>query len=130
MTHFWNVQRLQEEGVKKLDHQKMIYCPGSFSKIIRSRRLSFLFHIPILGGWRNYVVLKPEDEETWHVGWRTDDGRNEISVLPLVGPVRMLIGTSDVWFFGINKEGFQIPIGKIGKGKIGDHGPYSKIQLC
>lgn len=129
-THAWNVQNLPADGVKRLVSQAMAHCKGIAKQIVRHHWLDFLFHIPIIGGWRNYVVLQPEYERMWHVGWKTSNAGAQISILPLVGPVRMLIGSGDVSFFGVTDNGVQILISEIGKGRIGDRGEFSKIQLC
>ncbi|MDD5145605.1 MAG: hypothetical protein PHF44_02085 [Candidatus Pacebacteria bacterium] len=128
-THAWNVQNLPADGDKRLVNQAMAHCKGIAEQIARRHWLDFQFHILIIGGWRNYVVLQPEYEEVWHVGWRASDAGAQISILPLVGPVRMLIGSEDVSFFGVTDDGVQIPIREIGKGRIGDCGEFSKIQL-
>ncbi len=129
-THAWNVQNLPADGVKRLVSQAMAHCKGIAKQIARRHRLDFLFHIPLIGGWCNYVVLRPEYEGVWHVGWKTSDAGAQISILPLVSPVRMLIGSGDVSFFGVTDDGVQIPISEIGNGRIGDRGEFSKVQLC
>ncbi len=88
-----------------------------------------IFHVPIFGGWRDYVVLSPYSvNQEWHVGWIASDVCG-ISRIKLSGPVRMLLGPGDVEFFGIDMEGCQIPICKIGQGKIGDGGKYKRTPL-
>ena len=127
-THAWNVQNLPLDGVKRLDSQAMVQYKGIAKQIAR---LGVLFHIPLVGGWRNYVVLQPTKHNgVWFVGWKTSDVSVQISILPLTGPVRVLIGSGDVSFFGVTDDGMQIPIGEIGKGRIGDRGEFSKVQLC
>ena len=123
-THAWNVQNVPVSGTEHLMGHMMVHRNG----VKAIGRWGFLFHIPLLGGWKKYVVLDPDHEGAWHVGWKTNVV--QISVLPLVGPVRMLLGSGDVLFFGVNDDGVQIPIVEIGEGCIGDHGRFSKIQLC
>jgi hypothetical protein len=125
--HRWNNKKLQPKDVRHLFANQMVYRNGLITNI---SRCLFLYHIPILGGWRDYVVLIPELRGTyWHVGWITNDSIG-ISQVRLLGPVRMLIGPDDVFFFGISVlEHGQIGIKEIGRGRIGDHGPYSKIPL-
>ncbi len=91
---------------------------------------SFVFHIPILGGWRNYVVLRPrEPKGEWHVGWKVN-GKAGISRLRIKGPVRMLVGPGSVEFFGIDaRTGTQRFIHDVGKGCIGNGGPYIRLPL-
>lgn len=124
-THAWNVQSLTKKQAESLDTKKMAHCKG----VRAIKRWWFLFHIPFLGGWKNYVVLHPSYYETWYVGWKVS-GVIQVSKVPLEGPVRMLIGSEDVSFFGISEDGEQNPIIIIGEGRIGDRGPHSKVQLC
>jgi hypothetical protein len=87
-------------------------------------------HVTIFGGWKPYVVIRPKNiEEKWHVGWRAGNVHG-VSRIVLRGPVRMLIGPGDVWFFGVREmSDQQIEIMKIGTGEIGDHGPHSQTIL-
>jgi hypothetical protein len=87
-------------------------------------------HIPIIGGWRHYVVLEPEDPTvtSWYVGWLTPKSGG-ISRITLTGKVRMLRGPRDTWFFGVDKEGNQVPIVSRGTGVIGDGGKWKDIWL-
>jgi hypothetical protein len=129
-THAWNVQNLTKYEASLLDQHKMVYCEGVQKAIARSHWWSFWFHVPIFGGWRNYVVLDTGFTGKWHVGWRVSDMGVQISKVALVGPVRMLLGSGAVLFFGVTDDGFQLPIHRVGEGRIGDRGPHSKIQLC
>jgi hypothetical protein len=94
------------------------------------QRLGILFHLPIFGGWRQYIVLAAEHHGKWHIGWSTPD-QTAVSRLALNAdePVRMLLGPGSVSFFAITAEGFQIPLAMIGQGRIGDNGPHSKVTL-
>lgn len=128
-THHWNCVGLKSSQVDYLDSNKMVLC----KKIQKSSpRLVFFFHLVILGGWRNYVVLKPAEEccHDWYIGWITlDDTIIGVSRIPISGSVRMTVGGKDIRFFGINRLGDQVFIKKIGTGIIGDGGLYSKIPL-
>lgn len=88
------------------------------------------FHIPLIGGWRHYVVLEPEDPRItmWHVGWLTRESGG-ISRIVLTGKVRMLRGPKDTWFFGVGTDGAQIPIRSRGTGVIGDGGRWKDVWL-
>lgn len=129
-THAWNVQNLTWSEVKRLNMDSMVRCPRIEGAVAKPRRWSFLFHIPIFGGWRQYVVLDSQCAGVWHVGWLVVDRGAQISKVPLVGPVRMLIGAEEASFFAIDDSGIQVSISKIGEGRIGDRGPFSKVQLC
>lgn len=127
--HRWNNVRLSESDVEHLDKSIMVHCAGISDKVIRSRWI-FLFHIPILGGWRNYVVLEPQTQGCdWHVGYIASDiiGASRIR---LSGRVRMLIGHGDVSFYGIDAESYeQIPVKEVGRGRIGEGGIFAKEKL-
>ncbi len=128
-THRWNQVRLRHDQVNYLLSEKMVFCKGVESSV-RFHKLRF--HIPILGGWRDYVVIQPEESVGgWHIGWTTADAVG-VSRIVLHGPVRMLLGPGDVLFFGIRSESdnqIQILIRKIGSGRVGDRGPYRKVPL-
>lgn len=126
--HRWNNIRLRPADIGHLSRDKMVHCKGVATRF--SSRFLFLYHIPVLGGWRDYVVLVPELRGTeWHVGWIIGDAIG-VSQIELFGPVRMLIGPGDVSFFGISAESHeQITIKEIGRGRIGESGPGSKIRL-
>jgi hypothetical protein len=129
-THAWNVQNLHPVEIERLDIGAMVLCKGIDKQPTRRGWLDFLPFMPIIGGWRNYVVLQPEHEKVWHVGWETSDLDAQISILPIVGPIRVLVGPGDVSFFGVTDDGIQTPISEIDKGRIGDHGEFSKVPLC
>lgn len=127
--HRWNNLRFSRETVKDLDRSIMVHCTGKSDKVFRSRWL-FLFHIPIIGGWRNYVVLAPiTPVHKWHVGYITNDVIG-VSRIPLSQRVRMLLGHGEVSFYGIDAQTHeQIPITQIGEGRIGGDGKFAKDLL-
>lgn len=129
-THFWNNTKLQPEDIAYLDPEGMVHCPGNPN----AGRQTFLgipiFHIPILGGWRDYVVLEPATppDGGWHVGW-SSGGAVGVSRIRLQGRVRMLLGPGEVSFFGVTAEGDQVPLQQIDTGRIGDGGQYKNEPL-
>jgi len=126
-THYWNNRSLSPREMDAINPIDALYFPGVPSRFHSQRNP--LFHIPILGGWREYVVLEPTNHSgSWHVGWKSFRSGG-ISRIPLLGPVRTLLGPRDVYFFGINEEGEQIPLRLLGKGTIGKSGPFAKIPL-
>lgn len=129
-THFWNNRRLKPSEAESLDPSIMARCAGKYDPSVMQGRWLFLFHIPLLGGWRNYVVLKPiEPRGNWYVGYLTGD-LAKISRIPIAGPARMLIGSGDVSFFAIDAaSGEQMPLTEIGVGRIGKGGPFAKVRL-
>lgn len=126
--HRWNNKQLLKSDIEKLDTSLMIHCGGILNSM--KFRWIFLFHIPILDGWRNYVVMKPKDSKRkWHVGYITTDMVG-ISKIKLSESVRMLIGSDNVSFFGIDAETYeQISLIEIGRGRIGDGGKFAKEKL-
>lgn len=125
-THHWNCIGLKQSNVDHLNPIEMFFCDG----VKASPRRIFFFHMPIFGGWKKYVVLRPKEMENWHIGWITDDKKIiGVSKIILSGSVRMLVGNKNVQFFGVNELGEQIEINKIGEGTIGDNGPHSQRPL-
>ncbi len=87
-----------------------------------------VFHAPIVGGWRNYIVLQSLHIHTpWYVGWIAGD---IIGVSRLSFPaVRVLRGKRDTRFFGVTADGTQVPLKHVGCGRIGDGSPYGELPL-
>lgn len=90
-----------------------------------------LFHMPIFGGWKNYVVLENMDfKDYWFIGWKTG-GYFQYSTLSLKQPyVRLLKGRkgSKSYFFGLNSKGQQVKLGVVAHGVLGDK-KYPHIPL-
>lgn len=128
-THKWN--NAEFVPVTPLEKKQMV-------KVARDRTaskrwwLGFIpvFHIPILGGWREYVVLELMDDSIrYHVGFKFKEGGAEYckySLIPVRGRVRMLRGDGDVCFFAVSRTGRQLPLKIVGYGRIGVKGPYSR----
>lgn len=128
-THRWNNQRLQPEQVRYLTNHMKVSCGGIASAKPRFGMRIPLFHIPILGGWKDYVALRPQNyNQEWHIGWITDDVIG-ITQIKINGPVRMLLGPRDVSFFGITPKGDQLILKEIARGRIKDNGPYAHVPL-
>lgn len=127
-THFWNNTKLMKLEVRYLDTSQSVLIQGIPSKAKRWFGIIPRFHIPILGDWRNYVVLEPKVSGIWYVGWISTDVIG-ITQIQLTGPVRLLRGQEFVTFFGVNADGYQIPLKKIGFGVIGNGGPFAKLPL-
>ncbi|NTW13808.1 MAG: hypothetical protein HGA31_02125 [Candidatus Moranbacteria bacterium] len=126
-THQWNNVHILPEAFRNLDHEMAVETDPIPDAL--PGRTGVRFHIPVFGGWRDYVVLAPERETRWRIGWQTGPGGGA-SQIPLSGPVRMLRGPGPATFFGIDaKTGEQITIRIIGKGRIGDGGEFSKVKL-
>lgn len=126
-THRWNNRRLSPEEVAVLNTDAMIRRAGDPDAM---RFKPILFHIPCLGGWKKYVVVRPfsQRHQRWHIGWLTPHV-NGMSLVQLEGPVRVLLGPEPVKFFGVDAQGEQIIVHCIGEGTIGDGSPYSRMPL-
>jgi len=130
-THRWNVQRILGTEVTEIPEQFCAVTPGT-NQAKRAYVFGLpLLHIPLLGCWKEYVVLEPKSAsvETWFVGWKTPTGAG-VSRIPLSGSVRLLRGPSEAQFFGIEeKTANVISLQSIGSGTIGDSGPYKDLPL-
>ncbi len=129
-THRWNNHKLTQNEIEGLDHTTVVDVSADPTARRRYWWKIPIFHIPILGGWRSYVVLRPKHHlvDDWYVGWIAKDVIG-VSRIPLTGPVRVLRGDDDVAFFGVYADGTQVPIEQIGKGRIGDGGPWRHVHL-
>ena len=128
-THFWNNTKPPIEYIKDFDHELMVFEEADKDASRRWWGPIPLFHIPLLGGWDEFVVLEPvETQAEWYVGWIPFDVLG-VSQIPLEGKVRVLLGPMQVNFFGVDKFGKQIAIKKVGKGVLGNAGEYAKITL-
>ncbi len=129
-THIWNNTKLSKETTKNLSKNYAITCKGDERAVGRNGILDLRFHLPIFGGWKKYVVLCPVDaSQDWYIGWISSIDAG-VSRIKLRGPVRMLLGPSEVTFFGLNTEtNEQINIKERGSGRVGDTGPHTQVPL-
>jgi hypothetical protein len=128
-THRWNNRRLSNQEVAILYSRYFVFAEADSQAISRKGWWDVRFHLPILGGWNEYVVLAPESHDVpWHVGWVTEGGAG-ISRIPVSGCIWLLRGSESVNFFGVNPYGYQVGIRQVGCGRIGDGGPYSQTLL-
>lgn len=126
-THKWNRRHLSSHEVNHLDIHMMITVEGVSSDLPSSDGVRF--HMPIIGGWKDYVVLTPPHPEYgWYVGWCNEKDAG-VSRILLKEPVRLLIGPYDTSFFAISVEGKQLSVSKIGNGSIGDHSVFAQKYL-
>ena len=131
-THRWNNKRLSAEERALLD-QALLYVLKGDPSMPRRILLGFIpfFHMPILGGHREYVVFMPCDTAVhkWHIGWDLPEVCG-VSRFAFRGPQRVLGVPHDVKFFGIDAQtGKQIQLQLIGKGSVGNHDPYAHVPL-
>ena len=129
-THRWNCVRLSSHDVDELDDFDMVHRAGDRSARPRTFFGLPLFHMPLFGGWKNYVVLyAPSCVDDWYVGWITCDSVG-ISRIPLYMGVRMLIGPHPVSFFGVSvADGRQVRVQQAGEGRIGDRGVWRSVPF-
>lgn len=128
-THRWNNVKLSAAQVKDFDASKVETVAGDENA--HKRWLGFipLFHMPIFGGWKKFVVLQPKEHHGhWYIGWLVDDAFG-VSQIPVVGKVRLGIGPIQAQYFGVDQEGKQIDIDIVGYGSIGDAGEFAKTPL-
>ena len=96
------------------------------------RWLGFIprFHMPIFGGWKKFVVLRPVDHDgEWHVGWMPSDDSAGISMVPVRGPVRVTIGGGPVSFFALTSKGVPLFLKQVGEGTIRNAGAFRNVPL-
>lgn len=127
-THAWNNTKLKPEQVQHLKIEMKVYCGGI--KSVKERWWSKLplFHIPIFGGWKDYVVLRPTDDQVWHIGWVAHDVIG-VSRIAVKGPVRVLLGPEATSYFGLDAKGKQIKLSELSRGQIGDGGTFKNTPL-
>jgi uncharacterized membrane protein len=131
-THFYNNKKFKDDLSKEVvKRYPQVKIRGIETE--RWTHLSkFLFHVPILCGWKNYVVFRPADENinnTWHIGWINSDVFG-VSKIPLRGAVRVLIGKKDCNFFAVrSSDNNPLPLKYVAEGKIGLGGKYRTTTL-
>lgn len=119
-THFWNNLKLTAEDVRFLETEGMVSVAADQKAISRwFFAVIPIFHMPIFGGWKEYVVVCPVvSQNAWFVGWIADDVIG-VSQIPLTSGVRLLINNGSVQFFGVNEHGNQIYLEETGRGIVG-----------
>jgi hypothetical protein len=130
ITHYWNNSKLP----RSLAPDKYLMClvKGISEKVRKQGNIfmNALFHIPFLGGGKNYVVVSPVNipEGGWYAGWHNEHVHG-VSRILVHTPVRLLRGRDDCNFMGFDSEGNQILVRVVFQGKIGDDGPFRKLPL-
>lgn len=132
-THRWHMRIFPHIDVPK---NKSIVIKGD-DKSKHSTRGLPLYHMPLFGGWKNYVILKANNYgKYWNVGWIVEfhDSRNTIYQVQgsriKSPPIKVLkgINDSDKTFFAVKENGDFADIRLIDSGRIGD-GKYRKVRL-
>lgn len=129
-THAWHCKNIDP---KKIDLTKSVEVKGSDSSKYENTGGIFkhlgLFHMPIFGGWKNYIVLESK-ESPWYVGWLSCEF-SQLHCLPIKGnKVKVLTGKkgTKTLFFGVNQNVEQVIIKSVAEGKLGD-GEFNKVPL-
>ena len=134
-THFWNNQKLSAAEVTPWLVRDLAVSVKGNPRASQPKLLGVLplLHMPILGGWRDYVVLEcllPEEDYPWHVGWMVDGGVAGVSCVALRSRfVRLLIGPAPTTFFALMPDGEQVKLTQAGEGVIGHHGQFREVPL-
>lgn len=124
-THHWHIADISAQPW--FDPKEAVAVHGTETNVVK-KRYGFIFHMPIIGGWKEYVALQPKKPvASYRIGWTGHSDRPErvsIHKLPIRGDqvVRMLSGPagSQQYFFALDEKGDQIPLTNIGKGALGD----------
>lgn len=132
-THRWHTWRHLTSN--DIDKKKALLLKKKDGTGV-SKRLWFWFHVPILGGWKKYIVVGPKKNvASFRIGWAIENNGTfeEIAIhkLPIYNnAVRLLYGPSNntVVFFAIDAEGKQIDITQKGSGTLGDN-KYPGVRL-
>ena len=129
-THRWNNRKLTDDEVRSL-HRPYLHTVAGDRNAVTRRFFGIIprFHLPIIGGWRRYVVIEPQlHSDTWYLGWIGTEVAN-VSRVPVLGAVRTLRGPLPVNAFGIDSYGNQILLMEIGTGVVGEGGPFAHLPL-
>lgn len=129
-THRWNNHKLNEKERASLDSAQFIRLEGVLGARHRWYGILPIFHMPIFGGWKKFVVLQaPPSDNPWMVGWVPGDDRAGVSMIRTHGLVRVTIGDGPVAFFGIDHNGQQLKLTVIGEGYICNAGRFAYVPL-
>lgn len=129
-THRWNLQKHVNPDLFEKTPELRIEGHKD-SKLYHGLRY-LQFHIPVLGGWKNYYIIKPKnnDIKNWKIAWKNCVGHRsfQMSKFKFNGPVKMLYGPYPVILYGFDKDDNQIELEKIHEGKLGD-GKFRNVPL-
>jgi hypothetical protein len=137
-THFWHNQPINQS---QLDSSLSLVIAGDDegATVTTNRVFPFpMFHIPILGGWRNYAVLEVKSGVPyWHVGWFHRACTPGSRLLATVQRLRITerqvrVLTQAVGFvteyFAVGPAGEQLRLIEADRGVLGDM-RYPSIRL-
>lgn len=135
-SHRWHPQSIEQD---EIDPKLAVENHGNdSSRFSFEHRGSFLFHAPIFGGWKDFGVYEVDKSNSpFYVGWivfRSSDNKflnAAIHRLPIFdNQIRLLDGNKDSWgyFFALDKDGVQVPLKKVGAGRIGDKS-FTQVRI-
>ena len=134
-THPWHIQKVNPNKID-LRLATQFYKGNDSSRFLK--RNLFLFHAPLLGGWKNYSVFEvcQSSKLPFYIGWigHNDKDRKDrayIQRLPIHNSkIRLLNGTSFYTnaFFAFDTKGKQVILKRISEGKLGTN-KDTKIRL-
>ena len=128
-THIWNNSKYSVADIGHLDPEFFVSVAGDTEATKRWLGPLPIFHMPIFGGWRRYVVLRPKTmQDQWFIGWIPGDVIG-ISDIVLSDSVRLLRGPQTVYFFGLNEHGEQIELELIGEGELRKPNQFASAPL-
>jgi hypothetical protein len=134
-THFWNNVKFKDDSIEVGYLMPHIWLL-EFRGITRtSPRYLFglfpVFHIPILGGWKTFKVLRPKScGGEYFIGWWSPaEQLFGVSKVTQTGSVRVLIGPDDVFFFAVDIMQNYLELVEVGQGEIGSAGKFAKVPL-
>ena len=121
-THPWHVKRFVWK-------KKGLLIEGSdfesrFGQSGLSKRFG-LFHMPILGGLKKYVILQKNNyNDYWNIGW--NDQIQKLRIHDKL--IKLLVGKEDFEAYGLSDNKEEVNLKIIDFGKIGD-GRYKDVRL-
>lgn len=121
-THPWYVKKWEFRGealhILGKDNMAMFGQSG-ISKYLG------LYHMPIFGGLRKYVVLENKNyRKYWNIGWN-----GHIQILKIYKPkIALLVGKEGYNTFAISDDSNETKLKVVGSGELGD-GKYKGVKL-
>lgn len=129
-THAWHVFDFDPSNFKR---ELMLEFEGDddSNHDHKNPLINFLFHAPLFGGWKKYVVIGHDliEDIDWHVGWHLiekDSGKTVFSQLNKLSlrdrQVKLLKGSRKyiTRFFAVDSKGQQIKLKFFDEGMHGD----------
>ena len=132
-THRWHMRNYP---IIKVPKDKLVKIQGDDPSKYAAKGFPF-YHIPLLGGWKNYIILEAKNYgRYWNIGWIVEFKNQDRAVYQIQGSriydprIKLLkgINDSDKSFFAIGETGDFVDIKLVDQGIIGD-GKFRKVRL-